>query len=415
MHKKLEILRILNNMMLPYVMACVLFICAGMNADSALFAGNLLLMVFVVISEAVQYLCSEISLFLLGHLGGIAFCTFLSSFSGTQHMGFTIVRVVFMIAMTMIAINARLGKGVYFYPSIPEAFLFAALMIACKLAKSPEAELTVLLGEIFWGILAVIFYNTRQTAAAISVFKDRSRVPYESILKTNRLMLGIYLGIASVTMLICVLFDYGEEIMSAVKSVVVRFLRWLFSFFDFTVGEEEYVPPTVERQDPGMGILPVAEDDSIVRIIWDVLFWSIAIVVSIGFLIVLIKAIIWFIGYFNEGRIGIKDRLARDKVEYLSPAAEGKSASGDLLQKNHIPLASRLTARGQIRLLYKRYVQKGRGYQDVKKSHTPSQQLEASRGGYENNVAIKELYEKARYGEAEVSSEEVKAMRKMSR
>lgn len=413
MQKKLEIIRIINNMMLVYMIAGVLFICAGMEPDSALFAGNLLLVVFVAISEAVQYLCPKLVMFLAGHIFGIAFCTFLSVVSGTQHLGFTIVRVFFMIVMTIIAINIKLGNGVYFYPTIPEAFAFVSLMIPCKLAKAGKAELLVLLCEMLWGVLAVLFYNTRQTASAMSVFKERARVPYDSILRTNRLMLGVYLGITFVFMFICTLLDYGKQIMDVVGGALVRFLRWLFSHFNYFIDDEEYMPSAPEQQ-MGQNFVPMGEDDSLLRIFWDVLFWTVTVVVSIGFIYLIFRAIQLFIKYFNERQIGIRDRLSRDKVEYLNPVFDEKRP-GREGKKNRIPLANRLTARGQIRLLYKRFVKAGAGFDNVKNSDTPEEQLWAARGEEALGGGIRELYEKARYSSAEVSAEDVKNMRKMSR
>ena len=414
MNKKLEILRILNNMMLPFVMASVLFRATGMEGSTAMYAGNLLLTVFVLISELVQYLFSGIVPFFLGHGAGIVLCTYLSVASGTQNMGFTIVRAIIMVAITVIAINAKLGKGVYFYPAMPEAFLFVAMMIACKLAKAGDAQLLVLLCEIFWGILAVIFYNTRQTAAAVSVFKERARVPYESILGTNRLMLVIYIGISMVFMALCVFLDYGKEIMDAVGAVMIRFLKWLFSLFDYTIMEEEYLPPPAQGQGE-LALHPMGYDDSYIRILWDVLFGMLTIVVAIGFVIAMVKAVMFFIRYFNEGRIGIRDRLSRDKVEYLKPAFQEETGDRDGRKENRIPLAARLSNRGQVRLLYKRFVKKGAGFEDVRSSHTPEEQLRAAYSETGNSQDIRKLYEKARYSKEEISSEDVRQMRKMSR
>ena len=412
MHKKLEILRIINNAMLAYMIATVVFICAGMPGDTALFAGNLLLVVFVVISEAVQYLCSQLILFLLGHAFGIFFCTFLSVYSGSQHMGFTIARFFVMVVMTIIAVNAKMGNGVYFYPTIPEAFLFVAMMIPCKLAGAKDAELVVLLSEMFWGILAVLFYNARQTAGAMSAFKDRARVPYDSILQTNRLMLGLYLGIAFLAMFVCTLLDYGKQIMSVVGAVLRAILKWFFSLLDLTVEEEAPVSAPMEQ---GGTFVPMGQDDSWLRIIWDVIFWMAGIAAAIGFVYLFFKAVMLFIKFFNEQQIGIRDRLSRDKVEYLKPAFDESREGRGSGKKNRIPLAKRLTTEGQVRLLYKRFIKSGAGFGDVKGSFTPKEQLSTARGDNQENAGIREIYEKARYSGAEISAEEVKYMRKMSR
>ncbi len=410
MNKKLEIIRILNNSMVAYMIATVLFICAGMPGDSALFAGNLLLVVFVIISEAVQFLCSQLFLFLLGHGVGIAFCTFLSLACGTQHLGFTITRVFFMIVMTIIAINIKMGNGAFFYPTIPEAFLFVAMMIPCKLAHARDAELVVLLCEVLWGILAVLFYNTRQTAGAISVFKDRARVPYDSILKTNRLMLTVYLGIALLAMFICTLLDYGKQIMAVVGAVVRAVLKWFFSMLDLTVEDE--APPSAPLEQSGGSFIPMGQDDSWLRIIWDVLFWMAGIVAAIGFIYLFFKAVRLFIKFFNEQQIGIRDRLSRDKVEYLKPTFDESKEGRGSGRKNRIPLSKRLTTRGQVRLLYKRFIKSGSGYGNVRMSFSPEEQIDAAYGAGPRNADIRRLYEQARYSSREVSTEDVKNMRK---
>jgi hypothetical protein len=150
-------------------------------------------------------------------------------------------------------------------------------------------------------------------------------------------------------------------------------------------------------------------DDSIWHKIWDVLFWVIAVAVTILFIFVLVKLIREFYKLFNSSGKGIRDRLSRDKREFLNPLSD-KDEGALERRSSRLKFIDRLTRRGNIRRMFTKYVQSGRGFSDIRPSFSPSQ-IEST--SLQKEAVAYELYEKARYSSLEISPEDVDEMRKM--
>ena len=133
-------------------------------------------------------------------------------------------------------------------------------------------------------------------------------------------MMRIALAVAGVMMLLCTALDYGKELLNSIKTAIVRFLRWLFSHFTFEPVEETEIQ-SPETHNGGFGALIPEDyvDDSIWQKIWDALFWVAAAIITVLAIYILIKLIKQFYKLFNGSGIGIRDRLSRDKKEYLNP------------------------------------------------------------------------------------------------
>ena len=204
MKRRLEILRVLNNLLLVYIVVGVFLLGLKVPAGPALYVGNVVLLFFVIVSEVIQALFSNLILFLSAHFAAIlssaAASYYLSRAFSNTPTGFNdqlmlIMRVFVMVIITIIAIYTRLDSKPRFYPAMPEAFLFPVSYIFFKIIRCPDAEVLVLIGEVIWAVLCIVYYNAWQTSSAMVAFKKRDYVPYDMIKKINGQMLGISVAV----------------------------------------------------------------------------------------------------------------------------------------------------------------------------------------------------------------------------
>ncbi len=387
--------------------------------------GSFIPVVMLLLSELMQAFVTNLILFLAGHIlamvaaGMAIYKVMVVSLKGVDIAGVAMasvalaVSILIMTVVTILGIYTRVdGKG-RFYPEIFEGGLFIISFIYCRIAHAPQTEIIILLAEMIWGVLAVCYYNARQTVGALVTYHEGDFVPYGQIRKNNGVMLGISLGVTIVLMLLCTLLDYGKEILSAIRSAMVRFLTWLFSHFDFeTPVEEEFRGEEVMQGGMGQLLPNDYVDDSIWHKIWDILFWVVAVAVTILFIFVIIKLIKEFYRLFNASGKGIRDRLSRDKREFLNPLSDKDESAGENRAGSRLKLRERLTKRGNIRWMFVKYIQKGSGFSDIRKGFTPSQMESVSLG---KEAEAYRIYEKARYCSEEISSEDVDRMRRMTK
>ncbi len=427
MNKRIEITRILNNLLLMFSLSMVISSGLGAPLNGSLVLACLVLSAFVLVSELIQDFVGNLILFILCHLMGIAavvaavssIYTASKAISRVEIGGvyiwkvLTFLFVIFMLIATILGIYTRVdGKG-RFYPDIAEALFFIGLFLFCKVTRTRSAEAVVLLMELAWGILVVIYYNARQVIGALITYHDGDFVPHDQIRKNNGTMLRISLAVAAVGMLLCTALDYGKELLDALKAAIIRFLRWLFSHFHFEPVEETEIEKT-EPMGGGFGqFLPEpAEDNSIWHEILNALFWVIALIVAVFIVYAVIKLIKQFYKYFNGSRIGIRDRLNRDKKEFLSPLENENENTFGRTKKDSISLLERLSKRGRIRLMFVKYVERGRNFAEIKSSNTPS---EIEKISLERDAAAYKLYEKARYSTKDITDADVVEMKSISR
>lgn len=424
MHKRIEILRIINNILIVTVIATVALMTMQLKKVPAIAVVNVTLALFVLFSEAISAFINNLVAFLAAHGLAMALCSYIS-FSGNHRLlagdffagvyltsVIQVMHIMAMIIITIIAIYARLdGKG-RFYPTIFEGFLFIGLYLLCLITGEKTATVFVLFSEVIWGILCIIFYNARQTIGALVTFKDRDYIPYDSIKRTNGLMLKLSLVVAFVLMLACTLIDYGREVMAMLKAGISALLRFIFSFLKFESQEEYDVPETAMSSGGGMFTPEEYVDNSIWHTIWQILFWIVAIVVTIGVIILFVMMVKEFYKLFNSSRNNIKDGLARDKIEYLSPwSVPSKVFSGS--DSSRMRIRDRLSPSGRIRLLFTRYIEKNRGLNDINGSDTPLEMEEKIIS--EREASAYKLYEKARYSSNEITQADIQTMKNICR
>ncbi len=414
-------------MLIMFVVSAVLSMGFGAPAGWSLALACLLLSAFVLYSEIIQVFVKNLILFLACHVLGIVGVAkavayvYTSSeairaleIGGVQiYKVFIVLWSIFMLVVTILGIYTRVdGKG-RFNPEIAEALLFVALLFFCRITRVREAESVIIVGELIWGILAVLYYNAKQVMGALVTYHDGDFVPYDQIRKNNSTMMRISLAVAVVMMLLCTVLDYGKELLAAIKSVIVSFLRWLFSHVSYEAVEEtEILSP--ETHNGGFGMLLPEDyvDDSIWHKIWDALFWIAAAAVTVLAIYLFVKLIQQFYKLFNGSGIGIRERLGRDKKEFLSPLKNENEGAFGRRNENSVSFMDRISKRGRIRLLFVKYVEKGRNFADIKSSNTPS---EIERISLERDAAAYELYEKARYSSNEITATDLNRMKSISK
>jgi hypothetical protein len=427
MNKRIEIIRIFNNMLIMFAISAVVSLGMGALAGKTLVLACTLLAAFVLFSEVVQAFVNNLILFLLSHIMGIGVVLFSLVYIFTSSYEFSRVEIdgvqiwkffivlfgIFMLIVMVLGIATRVDKKGRFYPEIAEAILFIVLFLFCKITRCRSGETVVLVCELIWGLLATGYYNAKQVINALITYHDGDFVPYEQIRKNNGTMLKISLAVAGIGMLLCTAFDYGKELLAVIKSVIVGILRWFFSLFTFEPVEEVEIQKP-EVQSDGFGqLLPEAYvDDSIWHKIWNALFWVAAVFVTALIIYLVVKLIRQFYKLFNDSKIGIRDRLNRDKKEFLSPLKGDNETTFGTGAKDRLTFVERLSKRGRIRLLFVKYVEKGRNFADIKNSNTPS---EIERISLDKTAAAYEIYEKARYSTKDISDEDLSQMKALTR
>ena len=414
-------------MLIMFMVSAVVSLGFGALTGKTLMLSCLVLTAFVLFSEIIQAFVNNLIVFLTGHVLGIGavllmlFYIFTGSyeFSRAELDGVPIWKFfialfgIFMLIVTVLGIYTRIDKKGRFYPDIAEAFLFIALFLFCKITKSRSGETVVLVCELIWGLLAVSYYNAKQVINALVTYHDGDFLPYDQIRKNNGTMLKFSLFTAGVAMLVCTAFDYGKELLAAIKAGIVAVLRWFFSLFTFEPVEEVEIQRPETHEGGAMQLIPEDYvDDSIWHKIWNVLFWVVAVAVTVLIIYLVVKLIRQFYKMFNDSKIGIRERLNRDKKEFLSPLKGDNETTFGTGAKDRLTFMERLSRRGRIRVLFVKYVEKGRNFAEIKSSNTPS---EIEKISLDRNTAAYELYEKARYSSKEISDEDVSKMRALTR
>lgn len=430
MNRRIEILRIINNLMLVYIIVTIFLRGLGIPGAAPLYLGNVALLGFVLTSEVIQAFVSNLILFLLAHFGTMAAFGWIArqvSGGGLQGDIMLIIRSFVMVILIIVAIFSRIdGKG-RIYPGVPEAALFPVLYIFCRVIKCPGAEPLALIGEVIWAVICIIYYNARQTIGALVAFKERDYVPYEAIKKNNAMVLRFAVGISLLSMLVVSMFDYGEEVLGFIKNAILAFLRWIFSFINF---EPESSYEVTEREPMGGGmsnLLPENyQDDSFWHTLWQILYWVVAAAVAILIAFLLVKLVKEFYKLFNSSGKGIRNRLSKDKVEFLNPFNEEKDTwiSG---REKKLGLGKRLTKEGRIRAMFVKYVRSGSNFDEVRSSQTPREIEKAALGpatrgilagavnrDKEKEASAYKLYDKARYSSMEITSEDIRQMKEIT-
>ena len=408
MNKRIELLRIINNIVIAFCFQTVGIIALGGEISNELIFGALSLAAFVIISEIVQYFIKNLIIYVAFHIGAVYLCYELSmgisGVLGTTEYSFLIhiFRLFMMIVMAILAVYVRVRETLVFYPEISEAAFFIILMLTCVIAERRDGVIYVLFGEMVWAILAVLYYNARQILNAIAPYKNKMSVPYEAVKRNNGRMVVISATIVLVSMFICSLLDYGKEVLAALHFVTYKFFRWFFSLFHFKEIKETEPLEQVSGIGQMEGLLPENyEDDSIIHTIWQILFWVIAAVVIAAIIVVMIKGLREFYKRFNGSRIGIKDKLLKDEVEYLNPLSFGEKAGG---AGEKLGFRERFSYEGRVRLIFQKYIKSGKGYKDVRLSQTPCELEETSSGRISEAYKV---YEKARYSGHDITARDV--------
>lgn len=421
--RKLETIRIINNVLLVSLVFSVVVMCFQITTFNMAFLGSVPVVIFLLLSEAIRRRVQNLIAFLLMHLLGAALPIYaayvmdLRYYAGRDFGGIYVssvmlsLRILTAVIIVLLAIYSRVEDKDRFYPEISEAFVFFALFALSLITHQKQVLAPILIGEAVWAVLCMLFYNLKQTNNALVIWKNKDYVPYDAIGNNNRLMMGASIIISLICIAVGIFFDYGKEILSAIKRGLVTALRWLFSHFQF---EEtiEYEDPVSEPMSGGGlgGLIPPAEQDtSIWHTLWNVLFWIVAAVVTVFIIYLVIIGIREFYRFFNSKGMGLRDKLHRDKREFLSPIRKEENAFET--KPERITLRKRLTPEGRIRYMFVKYIKKSIDASSILGSDTPMQMESKTH----NTTAASTLYEKARYSTEPITKQDLDTMKNLSR
>lgn len=418
---KLETIRIINNVLLVSLVFSVVVMCFQITTLQMAFLGSAPVVVFLLLSEIVRRRIQNLIAFLLIHILGAALPIYAAHamdiryYAGRDFGGIYVssvmlsLRILTAIIIVLLAIYSRVEDKDRFYPEITEGFVFLALFALSLITHQKQVLVPILIGEVAWAVLCMLFYNLRQTRNALITWKNKDYVPYDAIGNNNRLMMGVSVIITLLCITIGIFFDYGKEILSAIRRGLLIALRWLFSHFQF---EEmiEYEDPVSDPMSGGGlgGLIPPAEPDtSIWHTLWNILFWIVAAAVTVFIIYLIIIGIREFYRFFNSKGIGLKAKHLRDKREFLSPIRKEENAFEK--KQDRITLRKRLTPEGRIRYMFVKYIKRAGAASSILGSDTPMQMESKTH----NTTAASSLYEKARYSTDPITRQDLDTMKKL--
>lgn len=255
---------------------------------------------------------------------------------------------------------------------------------------------------ILFIVLKIVYNNLSHLDYIINLNRKKKDFPAKQIKNVNKFVTVVSAVLISLGMLIFYNGQYGNifEIIGKGAALVGRLIGKLFIFllgtsgFGSTGTLPEETEPETSTEDLSL------EDDLAMTDspIMEAIFEAFGLVLVIAIIIALIYMIRTYVKNFNRTK-----KLGNDYIEYIVPKEEKKRVSKAYDSKERG--ASRETR--SVRKMYKRSVLKGTKGEPPEPSAPPSSlTLQNITADKELAERITQVYEKARYSDEEVTSEE---------
>lgn len=304
-------------------------------------------------------------------------------------------------------------KGVFSTPNPFCLILFAIPYCAGLSLKLPaicEAES----GMAFFYILSLLAYtNLVEISGFLVRSRDTANVPGRQIRSTNRILMGLFLGVTAAAMLIFPAVGLDRLIVSLGR-LIYSGLRAFFSLFrggDSDEDTEEILETQAAAESsPGM---PEAEPaPAWLQALYNVLSAVITIAVIVGLVFLVVSAVIELFRRFYRPAAengDVREDIGTERPDSVRrPDRPGAARTG---------FFSRFTPEASIRRIYIRAIEKGRRKNRPKENFPESatpERLEDLAGISEGakRDSLHSLYEKARYSGKPCTREDLEQMRK---
>lgn len=352
-----------------------------------------------------------------------------------------ILTLAAFIVITGMGLHARLREVVFFRPKWP---LFISGIVQFAVGYASGLTIALRTGQAAIAasaVLCIIWYNYASIEGTLAATHSKATVPYEQIRANNRFALLVSLGICAAVILPVVLLASGERIFDLIGKGLMVLLRAFVLLLSRIFGgsREENAAESSAESSYEMDLGAISDNDNpFLEIFWEALTFVIGAAV-----VILLIWLLWrFLKQFRKDFNGVR-RMDGDRIEYLRPDEKKQAAQAE--GRDHSFLSGR-TPRMRIRRMYRKAIRSGAGAAAVRSSHTPREMEEAAFGadaessppenhghpaqkggtsdsgrpgrassGYEPLRIIHGLYEKARYGAQESTTEEAALMKEQLR
>lgn len=329
-------------------------------------------------------------------------------------------RLIFAAAALFITVNSirfrtRCGNQGEECPRVSSGAVFLVLFFLCNIFEKPQAA-SLIYGELFLFILLSLVYRSfDNTRRFIKLNKDTANLPEKQMKRMNAVFLAFFLAFTAAFMLLFPMLHL-EVLVNGAGRLLLFGIRWFFGLFHYKEGAGEAAGPAGNPKGGMEGLLRGERDTGFLWIILEnilkvvlIAAGAAAIIGGLGFLFyTLYKR---FYGAREEDG-DVKEFLGVQVLSQRLKSFSKKRPKEDTVQSLSL----------RVRKLYRKRVKRQAG----KKARIPEYLTPKELEEYLRNVKEREnglsheegericyIYEKARYGQTEVSQEEWEELKRL--
>ena len=317
------------------------------------------------------------------------------------------------LILFLIRIPARLNRSddAITAPVPVEAILFVAFTIVGHFIDSPYIG-PIAYRYLFVFLILLFFYlNLTRMDSFLQQNKEIANLPGRQILRTNRVMMSIFVLAALFSMILLPALGLDKVLLGAGDGLL-HLIRMFFSLFPGGEAEEAVVETSQAVQgNPEPFMLPPAEDSSWIKAILDFLSWLLSIAVYIGCIAGLVFLIIQVFRRFYRP---IQEN--NDRQEFIGEEDKADLTAREEKRSRRNTIFSYFQPDAHIRRIYrstlkKKFAKKGGNYIPSKGASPSELEQGAGLSKGASLDALHELYEKARYSGSPCSREDVSRLK----
>lgn len=330
-------------------------------------------------------------------------------------LGEKLVLTVFMVIMLILSIQMSMS-GKKNEENCPGVFLLALLLVFYFFGYylKDNALIQLIRYEIMMYIVVFLMHESlHNTSHFIDVHRNMANFPVGQMTIINRLMVALLLVVVVAAMLIFPLLHL-DAVFLPVLQLLGRIAVWLLSFIHFKDASEQMqstVENMSEQQDGLFGETAEA------GLFWVLIEKVMMVVVAAAMIVLVIGGIAYLFYRLYKGFYAEK-RENTDEKEFLKE--EMQWLPKGLRYKRREEKAEKGSVDERIRRLYRRFVKKGfKRKETVPAALTPEEMLvflEEKKGRgltEEERMRIREIYERARYGDVCCTTEELEELKRL--
>ena len=415
---KIDVLKILNNICMTYMLVWMIET-YYLDGTVELAIGNLALVAFVILNDTLFVNSGKLFMYTLGRVISLALLVFLSQFTiGAEP------KIAVGIICVLLSYYGYMTDNIIALPKLQIIFYYVALYVIGFFTGNKRIYPVALLFVVVTALLSVLLYNELNMQRHYLILKGQNMVPYDKIKGTNRMMMVISVIITCVMAGMAILADYGDKIYQAMRSGLIAFLTWLFSFLPKEVDEAVYEETTKQEAIDYSDLLQSVpqKDNKFLDAFWQAMTVVLYFAAVLILIYLVYKIAIAFYERFNmSGK-----KASRDKTESLNPREEKeKIQKSKRYNESRIPFFATSTDM-KIRRMYFKFIKAMPHSDDIRDYHTPKE-LEIAAGGKEavsgrydvdnseeSFAEIHRLYEKARYNPEACQNSDVAMMKQLT-